>query len=64
MQRLGILCFGILLVCLSFSTLAAFHFPWYQALGLSLFGGVLAAVLGIAIELAIIDKKRGDDHHH
>ncbi len=64
MLRLGIFCFGILLVCLSFSTLAAFHFAWYQALGLSLFGGVLAAVFGVAIQLAIIDNKRGDDHDH
>jgi hypothetical protein len=44
--------------------LAAFHFAWYQALGLSLFGGVLAAVFGVAIQLAIIDNKRGDDHDH
>jgi hypothetical protein len=64
MLKFGIVCFGILLVLLSFSTLAAFHLPWYQALGLSLFGGMLAAVLGTAIEIAIVDKKRGDDHEH
>jgi hypothetical protein len=64
MLKFGIVCFGILLVLLSFSTLAAFHLPWYQALGLSLFGGMLAAGLGTAIEIAIVDKKRGDDHEH
>jgi hypothetical protein len=64
MLKLGIACFGTLLVLLGFSTLAAFHLPWYQALGLSLFGGVLASVFGLAIELAIVDKKRGDDHEH
>ncbi len=64
MLKLGIICFGILLVLLSFSTLAAFHLPWYQALGLSLFGGMLASVFGIAIQLAVVDNKRGDDHEH
>ena len=64
MLKFGIVCFGILLVLLGFSTLAACHLPWYQALGLSHFGGLLAGVFGLAIELAIVDKKRGDDHEH
>ena len=64
MAKLATICGAILVMLLSASTLAALHFPYYQSIGLTLFGAILLCILGLAARLAIIDNVRGDHHDH
>ncbi|MBD5605804.1 MAG: hypothetical protein IAI48_12070 [Candidatus Eremiobacteraeota bacterium] len=64
MVKLATICSSILVLLLAASTMLGFGFPWYMAVGLTLFGGLLIGILALAARLAIIDSARGDHHDH
>jgi hypothetical protein len=58
MVKLAALCGSILLVLLCGSVLLAFKQPANVAVGLTLFIACFAAVLGLAVRLAVEDRRR------
>jgi hypothetical protein len=58
MTKLFTACGSILGLLLCLSVLLAFKFPAHAAVGLTLFAGCLAGVLGLAARLALEDRRR------
>lgn len=61
MNALLAVCGAILLLLVVAAALYAAGLPGYQAVAFTLFGGCIAAVLGIAIRIAVLDRTRHVD---